>query len=275
MIKNSYKLKMTLTGILKKLFFIPILLIFLFLGLALLIQSSLLVVDVGKAGYALLSFDTELCDSEYVMEELLGILDDEKIEATFFVTGQFAEMHKDLVLRISKKHEIACHTYSHKKLTKISQEEKEQEIKKCQDILTQIGIDSIGFRAPYNQIDEGAMEILDEIGIEYDASMFELYRFLYPFIDDYALEEISISTVAFLPCSDAVLIYLPFPRLFFHACSKKKGEYASFNLHPHRIIKYKKEFKAFLSSLKKDGHAFVTHKRFLNSKRDAYAKRKR
>ena len=79
----------------------------------------------------LLSFDTEDFDlprehgveidmetsmkvSRYGTENILDILKDNQVPATFFITGNFAEGAPDLVKRImGEGHEIACHGVDH------------------------------------------------------------------------------------------------------------------------------------------------------------------
>lgn len=72
-------------------------------------------------------------------EEILDILAEYNIKATFFVVGKLAELHPELVVReITEGHEVAGHTWSHPHLTKISEEALIKEINATEEILFEI-----------------------------------------------------------------------------------------------------------------------------------------
>lgn len=106
--------------------------------------------------------------------QLLNLLDKYSTKATFFILGMTAEKHPEIVEEISRRgHEIASHGYSHKSLSKISEEEFEEEIKKSLNILEKYN--PKGFRAPYfsiNNSNKWVFKILEKYGFEYDSSIF-------------------------------------------------------------------------------------------------------
>ena len=72
-------------------------------------------------------------------EEILDILKEYNVKATFFVTGQNAKKHPDIILRqISEGHEIGNHTYSHPSLANIRDERLSKEILSTEDVLFEI-----------------------------------------------------------------------------------------------------------------------------------------
>src|SRR5690242_5398280 len=53
-------------------------------------------------------------------EEILNILEQYNVKATFFVIGKWADEHPDLIKKISEKgHEIGNHSNSHPMMTKL------------------------------------------------------------------------------------------------------------------------------------------------------------
>ncbi|MGE5404644.1 MAG: polysaccharide deacetylase family protein [Candidatus Saccharibacteria bacterium] len=113
--------------------------------------------------------------------KVLDILKKYNIKATFFVVGQSAEKHPDLIKRqISEGHEIENHTYTHPDLEKDSGFRIDEEILKCQFIIENLtNRRPIYFRPPkklFNQevIDlaelNGYQTILWSIGVEHRAS---------------------------------------------------------------------------------------------------------
>ena len=65
------------------------------------------------------------------IDEILVILDNYNVKATFFVLGTWAETNPDKLLEIYYKgHEIGNHSYSHKLPSKSTKEQLEKEIEK-------------------------------------------------------------------------------------------------------------------------------------------------
>src|SRR3990167_8864408 len=64
------------------------------------------------------------------LKKVLKILDKYNIKATFFTTAIFALKYPEIIKKLSNKHEIASHGYSHT--------EKDMQIKKTKKILEKI-----------------------------------------------------------------------------------------------------------------------------------------
>lgn len=108
---------------------------------------------------------------------LLDLLDDYDTKATFFIVGWVAEHHPDLVLEIrGRGHDIGCHSYMHKKIYELTQDEFRADTRKAKNLLEQIiGEKILGYRAPSYSITMKslwALDILEELGFEYDSSIF-------------------------------------------------------------------------------------------------------
>ena len=98
--------------------------------------------------------------------QILDLLDEYNIKATFFIIGQNAAKNTDILKDIhSKGHEIGNHSWSHKYLPKISKKSKEDEILKTERLL----IDVLGeytpiFRPPYGAVKKQDKELIDSLG---------------------------------------------------------------------------------------------------------------
>lgn len=126
--------------------------------------------------YHLDYFDKEECDAtQSTMDGLdiyLDILEKYQIKSTFFVVGELVEKYKDQLSRIiSRGHEIALHSYSHKRPMSMSLEEfKEDTIKGLSVIERELNIKPQGYRAPCFSLDRERLNILEEMGFVYDSS---------------------------------------------------------------------------------------------------------
>ena len=136
-------------------------------------------IQVSKSKVVYLTFDADMTPfmkkkldekkvSSYYSKDLVNYLENEKIPATIFVTGMFAEIYPDLIREMAKYPdiEIANHSYDHPgfespcyKLKIINTDkEKIEEMQKTQRILTSLtGVVPKYFRHPglcHNQQDD-------------------------------------------------------------------------------------------------------------------------
>ena len=88
-------------------------------------------------------------------DEILDILSEYNVKATFFVIGKNAELYKKQLKRIvSEGHEIGNHTYSHVTSGKVTEAEFQHELEKTHEIIKSItGIDTTLFRPPTGYCD--------------------------------------------------------------------------------------------------------------------------
>lgn len=109
-------------------------------------QSSQYIQEKGKIA---LTFD----DGPHprYTERLLDGLKERNVHVTFFVTGEHAELHPDIILRMQQEgHLIGNHTYSHIQLQTGNWEEFRNELVRTNDIITNItGEEVIFVRPPY------------------------------------------------------------------------------------------------------------------------------
>ena len=89
-------------------------------------------------------------------EQLLDGLKERGVHATFFVTGEHAQLHPDIIKRMQEEgHLIGNHTYSHIQLRKGNREVFKEELIKTNEILEEItGQEVVYVRPPYGSWDK-------------------------------------------------------------------------------------------------------------------------
>ena len=107
--------------------------------------------DIGKIA---LTFDDG--PHPYYTEQLLDGLKERGVKATFFVTGENAQLHPDIIQRMDEEgHLIGNHTYSHIQLTDNNREKFREELIKTNEIIMGItGKEVIYVRPPYGTWDK-------------------------------------------------------------------------------------------------------------------------
>ena len=89
-------------------------------------------------------------------EQLLDGLKERGVKATFFVTGEHAALHPDVIERMSEEgHLIGNHTYSHMQLNAENKEEFKEELIRTNEVIEEItGEDVLYVRPPYGTWDK-------------------------------------------------------------------------------------------------------------------------
>lgn len=105
---------------------------------------------------------------------LLEVLSDGQARGTFFILGWVAERHPGLIRRIAEAgHEIASHGYGHDLLYNLTESEFRADVDRSKKLLEDTtGERVVGYRAPSFSITDWAVTILQEMGFEYDSSVF-------------------------------------------------------------------------------------------------------
>ena len=104
-------------------------------------------------------------DTEYT-PRILDILNQYQVKATFMCCGQQIDSNLQIFKRMVREgHEIANHTWSHPKLTKISSSKVRREIEKTSSIIEQIiGQKPRFFRPPYGNMNKKVMKQCKALG---------------------------------------------------------------------------------------------------------------
>lgn len=101
--------------------------------------------------------------------QILDVLKEKNVKATFFVIGKRAEGYPKVMRRIvDESHLVGNHTWSHPNIMKISLEDAKQEVLKTEKLLKSYCDDSADrikiFRSPYGSIDPERVEFISNIG---------------------------------------------------------------------------------------------------------------
>lgn len=110
------------------------------------------------------------------LENLLSLLDRTGIRATLFVIAADLDDPRKLALlkqAAARGHEIGCHSWTHRKLTRLAHEERLHEISASRErIASLLEVPVDGFRAPYFDIDGETHRLVAAAGYRYDSSLF-------------------------------------------------------------------------------------------------------
>lgn len=89
-------------------------------------------------------------------EQLLDGLKERGVHATFFVTGEHAELHPDIIKRMQEEgHLIGNHTYSHIQLTSSNREKFKEELVATNKVIQEITGEEVQYvRPPYGSWDK-------------------------------------------------------------------------------------------------------------------------
>ena len=104
--------------------------------------------------------------NEKKTREILGVLAEYDVKATFFVIGENAEAHPDRIREIyDAGHEIGNHTWSHGNLTRLGRDRIREEVRKTEEVLMRIcGEKPAVFRPPGGCWSESSIAVVEEMG---------------------------------------------------------------------------------------------------------------
>jgi polysaccharide deacetylase family protein (PEP-CTERM system associated) len=116
---------------------------------------------------------------EQSIDQLLDLMREGRARATFFVLGEVAAAHPEMVRRIAAEgHEIGCHGDRHDSVDGQTPQEFRSDIRRAKArIEDAVSQPVIGYRAPNFSIGEGqtwAYKILLEEGFRYDSSLYPI-----------------------------------------------------------------------------------------------------
>lgn len=100
-------------------------------------------------------------------EELLDILAEYEVKATFFMIGSQIDDYTEAVKRMEEEgHELAGHTWSHRQLTKLSDEEMTDQIMTTRAKIYEVtGVDATLLRPPYGSYNDKVKKVCQELGV--------------------------------------------------------------------------------------------------------------
>lgn len=192
-----------------------------------------------------------------VSGKLLEILADTNSKATFFMLGYTSEKYPELVKEIEAAgHEIGTHGFSHTLIYTQTPEVYRGEMERAVGFLEDLtGKKVLGHRAPFFSITKDslwALDILGELGIKYDSSIYPVLNYRYGIADaprfpyqikreNYEFTEFPVSTLKLpgitLPISGGAYF-----RIYPYQVTKqalkavnRSGQPTTFYLHPWEL----------------------------------------
>ncbi len=148
--------------------------------------KNLLTIDLEdwhELAYRRITGDTPLPQKHVFrqMDLLLELLKRHQAHATFFVLGSLAERCPELPRRVaSMGHEIASHGYAHLIVHRLTRKQFEEDTRRSKQVLEDVvGQPVCGYRAAEFSIRADslwALEVLAELGFEYDSSIFPIHH---------------------------------------------------------------------------------------------------
>jgi polysaccharide deacetylase family protein (PEP-CTERM system associated) len=203
------------------------------------------------------SWDRLPCRVERNTDRILALFAEHKVRATFFTLGWVGERYPGLVQRIVENgHELACHGYSHIRVTEQTPEEFRADVSRAKHLLEDIsGVEVLGYRAASYSIGAKnlwALDILEDLGFHYSSSIYpvkhDLYgmpeapRFGFRPTQTRRLLELPVTTVALggrnFPCGGGGYFrLLPYPlsRWALRRVHSTDGRACIFYFHPWEI----------------------------------------
>ena len=206
------------------------------------------------------------------LDKILNIFDDHNIQSTLFVKGEVLKNYPDLVLRWSKKHEIAyhgsCHiidrSKSHIKRYKLQKTERDNQLKNfCRLYEDLFDSKPKGFRAEEFAIDLLQLRLLEKYDFEYDSSVISNYPLFiknvgykgkapnmpyYPSYSNYRekgemkILEIPFTTLAFGFPLSGTWIRVFGPKFYKFLLTLKKPPFIGLMIHSWDCIEYEYKY---------------------------------
>lgn len=123
----------------------------------------------GEIGSGKIALTFDAGASSKPTPELLKVLADNGVKATFFLTGKWVEENPELTREIiAEGHEIGNHTYSHPDLRRLTDDEIREQLSKTEEIVQSVaGVSTKPyFRPPYGGRDQRVISVASEDGYQ-------------------------------------------------------------------------------------------------------------
>jgi polysaccharide deacetylase family protein (PEP-CTERM system associated) len=115
---------------------------------------------------------TESC-TRWLLDELAEL----DIRATFFVVGETARDHPDLIRAMHRAgHEVASHSWDHRRVHRLTPDEFREDVRRGKETIEDLTGEAVaGYRAPTFSVTRQtawAIDVLAELGLRYDSSIY-------------------------------------------------------------------------------------------------------
>jgi peptidoglycan/xylan/chitin deacetylase (PgdA/CDA1 family) len=103
-----------------------------------------------------------------VVPEILAMLTERELAATFFVEGLNAELYPELLREIAAHgHEVAYHAWRHEQWGDLTAAEQAENLARGLDAFAGLGLQVAGMRPPGGSLGPGGLDVLREAGLRY------------------------------------------------------------------------------------------------------------
>jgi len=100
--------------------------------------------------------------------EILTMLAERELPATFFVEGLNAELYPELLQEIAARgHEVAYHAWRHEQWGDLTAAEQAENVSRGRDAFGGLGLEVRGMRPPGGSLGAGGVDVLREAGLRY------------------------------------------------------------------------------------------------------------
>ena len=183
-------------------------------------------------------------------EHLLELFAAAGIKTTFFVLGYVADQFPELIKTIANSgHEIGLHSYYHRKVTNLTPEQFQDDLKKgLSAVESTSGQKVVGYRAPMfsiNQTRIWALEILRDTGFLYDSSIFPIRNIYYGFPN--------APRFPFFPIKGDTFVEFPMSTVRFMGVNWPVAGGFYLRLYPYQL------FKRGLQSINREGNPAIIY----------------
>ena len=115
---------------------------------------------------------------------ILDIVDEAGARSTFFILGDVADLHPELVQEIAARgHEVATHGYHHELVYRLTPEAFEEDVaRSLASLRAAVTAPVVAYRAPFFSIvreSRWALDVLASLGLRYDSSVFPVHNYRY------------------------------------------------------------------------------------------------
>lgn len=190
-------------------------------------------------------------------DQILEMLADADVKATFFTLGWIAKRYPDLMLRVANEgHELASHGWDNSRVYRMDRDEFARDLEMSRKAIEDAtGIEVTGYRAPSFSLDQRtpwAYMILAEQGFTYSSSVAPVIHDYYGWHEAprFAFRPLPWSELLELPVSTAIfagrrllaggggffrVVPYGFSRWAIRQVNRREGRPAIFSIHPWEI----------------------------------------
>lgn len=132
------------------------------------VESMPIAIEKGETAEKVIALTFDDGPDKIITPQLLDILKEKGVPATFFVVGQQVSYYPELAKRmVEEGHSIANHTWDHPELSKIYTAQVIQQITSTNEIIEKVtGVKATLFRPPYGDYTAADAVIFDKLGFK-------------------------------------------------------------------------------------------------------------